>query len=127
MLTAHDPLAPDEPDLQPVLDALDDPDCRTILATLDEPMTAQEVSESCDVPLSTTYRKLELLSDATLVEESTEIRADGQHATIYRTAFEAVAVALDETDRTFDIDIQRIERSPEERLADMWTEVRKET
>jgi hypothetical protein len=126
MLAARDPLAPDEPDTQTVLDALDDQDCRTILATLDEPLTAQEVSAACDVPLSTTYRKLELLSDATLVEESTEIRADGQHATIYRTAFEVVAVAL-EADRSFSVEITRVERGPDERLADMWTEVRKET
>ena len=58
----HDPLAADHPQLQVVLDALDDPECRTIIEQMEAPMTAKELSENCDVPLSTTYRKLDLLT-----------------------------------------------------------------
>lgn len=114
------------PDLQDVLDALDDSDCRSIIRQLEEPMTASEISETCSIPLSTTYRKLDRLSEASLVEEMTEVRTDGHHTTRYGIDFEVVSIALDE-DRSLDITITRPARSPEERLAQLWSEVREET
>ncbi|MFT4923161.1 MAG: DNA-binding transcriptional ArsR family regulator [Haloarculaceae archaeon] len=123
----RDPFADEEaPDLQEVLDALDDPDCRAIVQVLDEPMTADEISDESGVPLSTTYRKLDLLTEAALLEEGTEIRPDGQHASQYALAFEEVVISLDE-DRTFDVQITRRPRTVDERLANLWSEVRKET
>lgn len=123
----RDPFARDDaPDLQTVLDALDDQDCRQLIQCLDEPMTASELSEAADVPLSTTYRKLDLLTEASLLEEQTRIRTDGQHTTEYAVAFDEVRVALDE-ERTFEVGVTRPDRSPDERLADLWREVRKET
>lgn len=123
----RDPFADEEaPDLQEVLDALDDPDCRAIVQVLDEPMTADEISDESGVPLSTTYRKLDLLTEAALLEEGTEIRPDGQHASQYVLAFEEVVISLDE-DRTFDVQIARRPRTVDERLANLWSEVRKET
>lgn len=118
--------ADDAPDLAVVLDALDDGACREIVKHLDEPMTANEISETADVPLSTTYRKLELLADASLLEELTEIREDGHHTTRYAIDFEAVRIALDE-DREFDVGITRPARTADERLERLWSEVRKET
>lgn len=114
------------PDLQDVLDALDDPVCRTIVQHLDEPMTAQEISEHADVPQSTTYRKLDLLSEASIVEERTEIRSDGHHTTRYLVAFEEVRILLNE-DKEFDVSITRPARTADEQLARLWSEVRKET
>ncbi|WP_158059428.1 winged helix-turn-helix domain-containing protein [Halorussus halophilus] len=114
------------PDLQAVLDALDDPDCRAIVRQLDEPMTASELSDATDVPLSTVYRKLDLLSDASLVTELTEVRSDGHHTTRYGLDFEEVSVELTE-ERTLSVAIERPPESTDERLADMWSEVRKET
>jgi DNA-binding transcriptional ArsR family regulator len=123
----RDPFADeDDPDLQDVLDALDDPDCRAIVRALEEPMTADRISDQADVPLSTTYRKLDLLTEASLLEEGTEIRPDGQHASRYSVAFEEVIIALAET-REFEVDVTRRPRTADERLADIWSEVRKET
>ncbi len=123
----RDPFAGEEsPDLQEVLDALDDPDCRDIVTVLEEPMTADQISEAADVPLSTTYRKLDLLTEASLLEEGVEIRSDGQHASRYSIAFEEVVIGLDEH-REFGVDITRRPRTADERLANLWTEVRKET
>jgi len=123
----RDPFADeDAPDLQAVLDALDDPDCRAIVRALDEPMTADKISEVADVPLSTTYRKLDLLTEASLLEEGTEIRPDGQHASRYSVAFEEVIIGLAES-REFDVEVTRRPRTADERLADLWSEVRKET
>ncbi|MFC6723083.1 helix-turn-helix domain-containing protein [Halobium palmae] len=121
----RDPLAPDPPDLQDVLDALDDSDCRTIVKQLDKPMTANELSAACDIPLSTMYRKLDLLSDASLLEERIEIRTDGRHTTRYVLAFDEVRIVLDE-DRSIDVAIKRRPQTPEERLSELWSEVSKE-
>ena len=123
----RDPFADDDgPTLQDVLDALDDPECRDIVGVLDEPKTASEISEDSDVPLSTTYRKLELLTDASLLNEGVDIRPDGQHASTYEIDFEEVVIALSE-DLDFEVGIARQARTADERLEDLWSEVRKET
>ena len=90
------PIARDaDPDLQPVLDALGDPDCRGILRTIGEDAkTALECSEAYDLPLSTTYRKLERLAEADLLVEEIRIRADGKHASEYRRGFDSVCVSV---------------------------------
>ena len=116
----------DAPDLQAVLDALDDPDCRAIVRRLDEPMTASEISDATDVPLSTVYRKVDLLSEASLLRERTEVRSDGHHTTRYDRDFEEVAVSLTDDDE-FAVAVSRPARTADERLADLWSEVRKET
>ena len=122
----RDPFRDDAaPDLEVVLDALDDGTCRAIVKQLDKPMTANEISETAGVPLSTTYRKLELLADASLLDEMTEIRDDGHHTTLYAVDFEAVQIALDEQ-RAFEVGITRPPRTADERLEKLWTEVRKE-
>ena len=123
----RDPFGTDDaPDLEVVLDALEDGACRDIVKHLEEPMTANEISDAADVPLSTTYRKLDLLADASLLEERTEIREDGHHTTRYVLDFEAVRIALD-GDREFEVGITRPPRTPDERLERLWSEVRKET
>ena len=121
-----DPFGTDEPDAEAVLEALEDPACREIITALDEPRTADEISEWCDIPRSTVYRKLDVLAEASLVEESTEVRTDGHHTTRYVADFEAVHVLLDE-DRSFAIEVDRPTRAPEERVAELWQEVRNST
>jgi DNA-binding transcriptional ArsR family regulator len=124
---ARDPLGGDEqPVLQDVLDALDDPTCRAVINHLDDPMTANELTTACDIPLSTMYRKLDLLTEASLVREQTAIRQDGQHTTRYALAFEEINVSLDE-DRMIEIQMKRATPGPDERLSELWSEVRRET
>ena len=124
---------PEPPSVDEVLDALADDAARRIVAALTEPMTASELSEECDIPLSTTYRKLEKLTDASLLSESTDIRRDGQHTTRYSVSFDAVTVSVDgesegdEDRREFDVEFSRPERTRDERLADLWSELREET
>jgi DNA-binding transcriptional ArsR family regulator len=116
-----------DPDLDAVLDALEDGDCRTIIEHLEQPMTAAELSDATDIPSSTMYRKLDLLSEAALVEEGTEVRSDGHHASVYVTDFEEVRVSLQE-DRSLDVAVERPENTDaEDRLSTMWQEVRRET
>ncbi|WP_276260780.1 winged helix-turn-helix domain-containing protein [Haloglomus litoreum] len=115
-----------DPRLEEVLTALDDADCRAIIRALDEPLSAGEVSERCDIPSSTAYRKLDLLTEADLLREATEVRPDGHHTTLYDVDFSRVVIALEE-DRTLDVGIDRAKRTADEQLAAMWEEVRKET
>jgi DNA-binding transcriptional ArsR family regulator len=111
-------------DATPICETLGDADCRTIAARLDEPLTASEVSEQCDVPLSTTYRKLDRLTEVGLVAEGTRID-DGHHASVYRPAFDAVTIERAEEGLTAEIDA--VAWRQEERLATLWEEVRSET
>lgn len=120
----RDPLAEDDdPDVATVLEALHDDDCRTILSQLEEPKTARALLERCEIPRSTLYRKLDRLSEATLVREGTEIREDGSHASRYGVDFEEIIVTHNGSIR---IEIERPARSADERLAEMWSEVRRE-
>ena len=84
-------------DKEAVLGALADPGCRCILRAIESAaLTASECSESCELPLSTTYRKLERLAEAGLLEEQLRLRRDGKHASQYRRRFDGVRVAVDE-------------------------------
>ena len=123
MVTNHDD--DDTATLQAVLDAVDDPAARTIIAHLEEPMTAQQLVDTCDIPQSTLYRKLDLLSEASLITELPSIRSDGQHTTRYRLEFETIRLQLTDT-REFTVDIDRPSRTADERLAELWSEVREE-
>jgi DNA-binding transcriptional ArsR family regulator len=116
----------DQPELASVLDALNDEDCRRIVEALSEPMTAEEISEVTDIPLSTTYRKLDRLTDAALLEEGVEVRRDGQHVSRYILVFDEVSIRLSD-EQELELDLSRTERTADERLAALWTEVRKET
>lgn len=78
-----------------LLDALQDPDCRAILeATSEAARSANELSEECDVPLSTAYRKLDLMTDAGLLTECTRIRRSGKHASEYVRCVEDVHISV---------------------------------
>ena len=82
-------------DPQAVLAALDDDACRSILeATAETALTATELSEECDIPMSTAYRKVEMLTEADLVAEQVRINTSGKHATEYRKNFDDVLVSV---------------------------------
>lgn len=103
----------DAVDCESVFTALEDPDCRTLLeATTDEALTAQELTERCDIPRSTTYRKIELLADAGLLEEQIRLRADGKHASEYQRAFDGLIVSMDAGELEVDLEVNASGPSP---------------
>ncbi len=111
-----------------VLDTLGDESTRAIIEALSEPMTANELSEACDIPLSTMYRKLDRLADADLVRESTEIRESGQHTTRYARDFTEVSVWVDdEEELVTTVERPAAEQTADQRLEELWTELREET
>lgn len=93
-MESRPPQAPDGQDLLSVLGALTDDDCRAILEALTSPMSAQEISETCAIPLSTTYRKVKMLSDAGLVEERIDLRRGSKHTKRYEPDFDRVKISL---------------------------------
>lgn len=106
-------------------EALADSDCREIIEALDSPMTADEVSDACDIPLSTTYRKVKILREATLLNEQVEVRTDGKHTNTYTVDFERVCAVIDD-EHGLDVEVSRPE-TRDERLESLWEEVRQET
>lgn len=56
-----------------------DPICRAIVEAIDEPMSVKEVAEAADVPVSTTYKKLDRLREASLVTRETQLDFGGHH------------------------------------------------
>ncbi|MDY7082276.1 MAG: transcriptional regulator, partial [Halobacteria archaeon] len=82
------------------------------------------LSDECDIPLSTLYRKLERLSELSLLVESVEMRTDGKHTTRYESGFEDISIGMND-EREFEIEVSRTETA-DERLAGMWREVSKE-
>jgi DNA-binding transcriptional ArsR family regulator len=116
----------ESPDLETILDALHDEDCRTIVSHLTEPMTADTIAERTDIPLSTTYRKLDVLTEAGLVAEGVELRSDGQHASQYMVAFDEVSIELTDA-MALEVAVTTESQSADERLANLWSAVREET
>jgi DNA-binding transcriptional ArsR family regulator len=79
-----------------LLGALSDADCRAILdAAGDEALCAREVADRCDLPLSTTYRKLDRLTATGLLSERTRVEGSGRHASEYVRRVESAHVSLD--------------------------------
>lgn len=116
----------DEPALSAVMQSLDDDKCRTILETLHGPTAASELCEECELSRSTVYRKLELLREAELVREYTEVRRDGPNATLYERNFTDISIGIDDEDE-FTIDIDRPDEDPEEKMTAFWSAMKKES
>jgi DNA-binding transcriptional ArsR family regulator len=114
----------DSPSLQMVLDALNDTNCQAILRETEHPMTANELSDACDIPQSTLYRKLDVLSNASLVRESDQINPSGGRTTYYVRNFSDVTISMDPTtENGLSVSVQRPPRNADERLADIWSQM----
>lgn len=81
--------------IEAILGALKDEDCRAILAaTSDGTRTANELSESCDLALSTAYRKLDQLTETGLLDEQLRISRNGKHTSEYARSIENLHVSM---------------------------------
>ncbi|MFC6964489.1 winged helix-turn-helix domain-containing protein [Halocatena marina] len=111
------------PSLQTVLDALDDPECRALLQSLTETpkQSVAALADSCALPRTSTYRKVNRLVDAGLIRSTTKVREDGHHTTVYVVSFEGMFIGLD--DDGFTINVAHVE-SADERLARFWDTMR---
>lgn len=124
-MESRPPTMSDGPDLYAVLSALTDEDCRAILEAVESPMSAQEISERCDIPLSTTYRKVNMLAEADLVEERIDVQRGSKHTKRYVPDFERVKIARDEAG-SLKIDLDRPVEDADQQLGRAWGEIRQE-
>lgn len=78
-----------------VLTLLFDATNREILRLLsEEALTAREVAERTDIPLSTVHRKLDRLRDTPLVETSIRIKSKGRPPRQYHSTFDSIRISL---------------------------------
>lgn len=99
----------DSSDASALLEALDDETCRDILNELrGTHRTAGEISEACDVPQSTTYRKLDRLTDAGLLESSVRVAPTENNPTEYTTAADGARIRL-APDGEYDVTLTTLE------------------
>lgn len=63
-------------------------------------MTATELAESLKLPLSTVYRKLKMLADTPVVEETYRVSNGGHHAAEYEAIVGRIQITLSESDDT---------------------------
>lgn len=75
-----------------VLRCLADDDCRAILRVTHGPRTAPEISDRCDIPMSTVYRKVDRLTDLSLLETRLRIDSSGRHPTQYEREVDGLLV-----------------------------------
>lgn len=123
-MESRPPRATDDPDLCSVLAALTDDDCRDILEALVEPLSAQEISDICEIPLSTTYRKVNMLAEADLVDEEIDIRRGSKHTKRYVPDFDTVSITRND-EGPLTIDIHRVDEA-DRQLDSAWGEIRQE-
>lgn len=83
-------------DIENILGTLEDSDCRSIIEqTCDEALSASELSERCDLPLSTAYRKLDKLTEVGVLDERIRISQSGQHTSEYILQMDTIQVTVD--------------------------------
>ena len=86
----------EECEIERIAAVLEDSTARTILIeTSHEPMSAQTLSERCDVSEPTVYRRLDDLRACDLLLERTKLDTDrGHHRMMYSTNLERLTVEL---------------------------------
>ncbi|MFC7135994.1 helix-turn-helix domain-containing protein [Halobaculum litoreum] len=99
---------------------LDDEYARSLLAaTSHQPMTAAELSDQCEMSVSTVYRRLDALESCDLVASRVRPDADGDHTTEYESHLDRLSVRLD--DGSFEVRIET--RSATQSFVDAFTDL----
>lgn len=116
VVVASDGLDPIE-----VFGLLDDEYARSIIAALStRPMTAETLSDRCEMSLTTAYRRLNTLESCGFVTSETVVDPDGHHTTRYDLAFESLEVAV--TDGEFHVSLSTGSTTTEyvDTFTDLW-------
>lgn len=90
-----------------LLTALQDEDCQAIVrAVEDEALSATELADACDLPTSTTYRKLDTLTDAALLDERLRVSSSGSHEREYVAGHVDLTIVVG-SGATVDVHVER--------------------
>lgn len=113
-----------ETDPDAVFDLLGDEYVRDILAaTSREPLSAKELSQRCDMSVSTVYRRAEALMDEGLLAERTHIDRDGHHHSEYEATVDHLDVDIE--DGALTVELERSEDAVD-RFTRVWEDIRRE-
>ncbi|MCU4924838.1 helix-turn-helix domain-containing protein [Halobacteria archaeon AArc-dxtr1] len=94
-----------------------------ILQEADEPVSAQELSERLDVPVTTTYRRVSTLTEIGLLEEvDAQVGESNYERTMYRRTVDEIVVRFEGTEMTVDHTARSDEPEP---LARVWSDLRR--
>jgi predicted transcriptional regulator len=89
-----------------------------ILSFAHEPRSAQELSDELDVPIATCYRRIEELTDASLLEHHDRVLSDERRrVNVYRRNIEEVVVDFSEGDVSVNVEERKQVKS---RLDEAW-------
>lgn len=111
----------EEKTVEEILDAIGDEKARRILAAIsNEPRSAKELSEEFDLSLPTVYRRVELLQEHDLVNDTTRVSEDGNHHKVFTCNFDSTVIRL--SDNEYDVRIYRRENLPD-RFTQLWDDL----
>lgn len=79
-----------------------------LIETTTEPMSANELSDACDVSPQTIYRRLENLNEYDMIAEEVKLGDSGHHYKVYTATLDSVVIKL--TSEGFDLDLSLRER-----------------
>lgn len=103
-------------ELSDILNILADDHARQILQeTMDRPMSADELSDVCDISPQSVYRRTDTLSSYGLIETQTEYDDDGHH--FQRYAADPTQIVIDISEETTELSM-----SKREKMADRFSE-----
>ena len=92
-----------------------------ILQATNTPKSAQELSEELDIPIATSYRRIEELTENDLLAlEGKEVSEEGRQTKVYRRQVDEFTVAFKGED--IDIDIQE-RTEAKNQLVDVWSDL----
>jgi DNA-binding transcriptional ArsR family regulator len=78
-----------------ILEMLSDKYCRAILtSTMNVPKSAMDLATDTKIPISTIYRRLQMLHDGKLVSISGEISDDGKKLFLYKSKVGGITIAF---------------------------------
>ncbi|WP_227134472.1 ArsR/SmtB family transcription factor [Halorubellus salinus] len=92
-----------------------------LAATSRESRSAKELSEECDVALSTIYRRVEDMLASDLLVERTRIEQDGSHHSVYEANVDHLDVEID--DGTIDVKVH-VREDAAQRFSRIWSDIR---
>jgi Fe2+ or Zn2+ uptake regulation protein len=77
-----------------------------VLASV-EAVSAEEIADRLDTSLPTVYRRVNAMVEYDLLEEDTQVDADGHHYATYETKLQELCVEIEEGGFTIDIEYRR--------------------
>jgi DNA-binding transcriptional ArsR family regulator len=104
-------------ELDAITELLEDDYARSILReTSEEPLSAEELSDRCDMSPPTVYRRLNRLAEHDLVTVTREVDSSGHHYKMYEARLSRVTIDLESGE--FEVTIERTQDA-----ADRFTEL----